>query len=314
MVNDSARVDDELDVVLDGHRHLYRSELGPAVEAAMLLAEELRAIELPPQVAERHVAMAMDRARRASTRSRRRSLARAVATAAAAAAIVGVPASLVSGRTLPGHPLYPLKRTIEAADLAFTFDPCREAEIHMRIAETRIGELEALVQRRDNARIVGALREVKAAVDAANVAVAKAVREEGANDETMALRQRLTGVNNDMKQELKDVLEAKPTNPAAAVTASSILSTTATPPVPSTAPQTTSAPPQTTAAPQTTSAPPQTTAAPQTTSAPPQTTAETPPAPPPSTSPNMSPTSPGGSTAGGGAGAGSGAGADTSGP
>ncbi|HEV8652510.1 MAG TPA: DUF5667 domain-containing protein [Actinomycetes bacterium] len=298
MVNDSARVDDELDVVLDGHRHLYRSELGPAVEAAMLLAEELRAIELPPQVAERHVAMAMDRARRASTRSRRRSLARAVATAAAAAAIVGVPASLVSGRTLPGHPLYPLKRTIEAADLAFTFDPCREAEIHMRIAETRIGELEALVQRRDNARIVGALREVKAAVDAANVAVAKAVREEGANDETMALRQRLTGVNNDMKQELKDVLEAKPTNPAAAVTASSILSTTATPPVPSTAPQTTSAPPQT--------------------------TAETPPAPPPSTSPNMSPTSPGGSTAGsgagsgagarGGAGAGSGAGADTSGP
>jgi hypothetical protein len=311
MANDSARVDDELDAVLDGHRRLYRSELSPAVEAAEILADRLRELELPPEVAERHVAMAMEQARRASTRTRRRTLARVVATAAAAAALVVVPASLVSARSLPGDALYPLKRSIEAADLAFNRDPCREAEIHMRIAETRIGELEALVQRRDTAHIVGALREVKSAVEAANVAVAEAFGAEGVNAETMALDQQLNGVKNDMRQEVNDVLVVEPTGPAAS-TASSILdaATTATTPAPPTTP-TPSPPAPSAPAPPTTATPvpptdppapqpPPTTGTPSQpapTSPPPPTTA--PPTTAPPTSSEVAPTSPEVSPSGG---------------
>jgi len=299
MVNDSRRVDDELDVVLDGHRQLYRSELGPTVEAATLLAEELRAIQIPPEVAERHIALALDQARRGTTRARRRTLARAMATAVAAAVLVGVPAALVSGRSLPGHVLYPLKRTIEVADLALALDIYSEAEAKVGIAHRRVGELDALLQRHDRTHLLGAVKEVRSAVEAANVAVAKAFREEGTNNQTMALHTQLTDVTKDMMQGLEDVVVAAPTDPAAASTASSILGT-ATTSAPPSAPTTTS-PPQTTTAPQTTSGPPQTTAPPQTTSGPPPqtttpTTTGTPPTSPPSTSPIASPTSAGGSS------------------
>jgi len=289
MANDSARVDDELDVVLDGNRHLYRSELGPAVEAATLLAEELRAVEIPPGVAERHIAMALDRAGHAARRARRRLLARMVAAVAAAAVTVGVPATLVSAGALPGHPLYPLKRTIEAADLAVHFDPSREAQIHMRIAERRIAELDALVQRRDRTHLLSAIKEVKLAVEAANVAVDKAFRSEGVTSDTMALHTKLTGVTREMMQELEDVLAA-PTDPAAASTASSILGTATTAAPPGVPPPTAADTPPTAADTPTTSAvPPPTTATPPT-------TADTPPTPPPSTSPSVSPTAPGAST------------------
>jgi hypothetical protein len=62
--------DEELDVVLDGRERLYASELGPAVEAARLLGAELRAIQIEPEVAERHIAMALARARHAAARAR----------------------------------------------------------------------------------------------------------------------------------------------------------------------------------------------------------------------------------------------------
>jgi len=296
MANDSARVDDELDVVLDGNRHLYRSELGPAVEAATVLAEELRAVEIPPGVAERHIAMALDRAGHASRRARRRLLARMLAAVAAAAVIVGVPATLVSAGALPGHPLYPLKRTVEAADLAVHFDPSREAQIHMRIAERRIAELDALVQRRDRTHLLSAIKEVKLAVEAANVAVDKAFRSEGVNSDTMALHTRLTGVTREMMQKLEDVV-ATPTDPAAASTASSILGTATTAAPPGVPPPTAAVPPPTAAVPPPTAADtPTTSVVPPPTTATPPTTADTPPTPPPSTGPSVSPTAPGAST------------------
>jgi Domain of unknown function (DUF5667) len=289
MANDPARVDDELDVVLDGRRHLYRSELGPEVQAARLLAEELRAIELPPGVAERHVAAALQQARGSSARARGRTLWRALGATVAAAAIFGIPASLASGHALPGEPLYPLKRTIEAADLAFTRDPCKEADLELRIAHTRMEELSALLRNRDGAHVVGALRAVQSSVQAADVAVAKALGAEGRTRETAALQGELGTVRGEMRSQLTGIVAgADPAAPRqAVVTASSILATatpaptTTAPPAGPPAPQTT-----TTAAPPTTHAPPPTTTIPPTTAAPttsPPTTTAPPPTEPSTT-------------------------------
>jgi Domain of unknown function (DUF5667) len=271
MANDPARVDDELDVVLDGRRHLYHSELGAPVEVARLLGDELGALAIPPEVAERHIAMALDRANLAAARSRRRRFARALAAAAAAAAIVGLPA-VASEHALPGQPLYPLKRTIEAGSLAVTFDPCAEARLEMRIAETRIGELDALVARHDHAHLPAAVEAVRSAVVTAQAAVERAMREEGPNGETLALEQRLSTVNGDMTKQLSEVVAigtgTTPAQAQAIASASSILAappTTATPP-PTTRPAQSTTPTPTTGspAPPTTATPPPTTATPPT--------------------------------------------------
>src|SRR6266536_168799 len=139
-----ARADEELDVVLDGHRHLYASELGPAVEAARMLGAELRAIQIAPEVAERHIAMALARARYAAVRARWRSARRLAVAAVAAAVLVVGPAAMLAGAAIPGDPLYPLKRTIEAADLSLAMSPASEARAHTRIAGARLVELHVL--------------------------------------------------------------------------------------------------------------------------------------------------------------------------
>ena len=146
-MNRPARADEELDVVLDGHRHLFASELGPAVEAARMLGAELRSIQIAPEVAEQHIAMALARARRAAVRARWRAVQRTAVALVAAAALIVAPAAMFAGAALPGEPLYPLKRSIEAADLAFAFSPASEARAHTRIAAARLFELHRLIRK-----------------------------------------------------------------------------------------------------------------------------------------------------------------------
>jgi hypothetical protein len=203
-----ARADEELDVVLDGHRHLYASELGPAVEAARMLGAELRDIQITPEVAERHIAMALARARYAAARARWRSARRLAVAAVAVAALVIGPVAMLSGAALPGDPLYPLKRTIEAADLSLARTPASEARAHTRIASARLAELHMLYAKGRTTQIPGAIAALSDAVAKANAAVAWAVQVEGTTGETTALAGRLADVRQSALAELGTIAQS----------------------------------------------------------------------------------------------------------
>jgi Domain of unknown function (DUF5667) len=203
-MNRPARADEELDVVLDGHRHLFASELGPAVEAARLLGAELRSIQIAPDVAERHIALALARARHAAVRARWRRLRRTAVAVAAAAALIVAPATL-AGTALPGEPLYPLKRSIEAADLAFAFSPVSEAHAHTRIAAARLSELHELIRKGRDKQVPAAMIALTEAMIDANAAVFRALQAEGPTGATTAAAEQLDDVRTGTLGEL-DVL------------------------------------------------------------------------------------------------------------
>jgi hypothetical protein len=294
-MNRPARADEELDVVLDGHRHLFASELGPAVEAARLLGAELRSIEIAPDVAERHIAMALARARHAAIRARWRRVQRTAAAIVAAAALILAPA-LAASAALPGEPLYPLKRSIEAADLAFAFSPVSEARAHTRIAEARLSELHALIRQGRAKQVPAAMIALREAMIDANAAVARAMQAEGSTGATTAAANQLDDVKAEtlgeltvllsqggdlnvtpqLAKELRDVLPPTPTPPGPAPTPTSpnpppatVTTTGPTTPPPSAGGGVTSTPPPT--EPPTTQAP---TTEPPTTEAPPPPTQE----------------------------------------
>jgi hypothetical protein len=202
-----ARADEELDVVLDGHRHLYASELGPAVEAARMLGAELRAIQIAPEVAERHIAMALARARYAAVRARWRSARRLAVAAVAAAVLVVGPAAMLAGAAIPGDPLYPLKRTIEAADLSLAMSPASEARAHTRIAGARLVELHVLYAKGRSGQIAVAIADLNDALAEANAAVARAMQAEGRTGETSALAGQLAQVRENMVNELSTIAQ-----------------------------------------------------------------------------------------------------------
>jgi Domain of unknown function (DUF5667) len=210
-MNRPARADEELDVVLDGHRHLFASELGPAVEAARLLGAELRSIQIPPDVAERHIAMALARARHTAIRARWRKMTRTAVAVAAAAALIVAPATL-AGAALPGEPLYPLKRSIEAADLAFAFSPVSEARAHTRIAAARLSELHELIREGRAEQVPAAMIALTEAMIDANAAVTRALQAEGPTGATTAAAAQLDDVRTGTLGELRVLAQSSDLN------------------------------------------------------------------------------------------------------
>jgi Domain of unknown function (DUF5667) len=299
-----ARADEELDVVLDGHRHLFASELGPAVEAARMLGAELRAIQIAPEVAEQHIAMALARAREAAVRARWRTVRRTVVAMVAAATLVVGPAALAAGAALPGEPLYPLKRSIEAADLALALSPASEARAHTRIAEARLRELHALIRKGRTRQLPGAVLALREAMLDANAAVAKAMQADGSTSATNAAADQLDAVKAGTIGELKVLITQGPDLNVTPQLAAELLN--ALPPV---SPSTTSGPvptPTSPGAPATnattgSTAPPPTAGGGATSTAPPATEPPTTQAPttqapttqaPPPTTPDNQPTDP----------------------
>ncbi len=300
----SHELDEELDAVLDGRRHLYTSELRPAVEVAERLREELATYDIPPEVARDHIARALVRtwgreqaeeeragvlARlRARWPGRSRPLRRAAVAVALAAALAAVPA-VASARALPGQPLYGVKRAIEQAEVTISLTPAGKAEKLIGIAGIRLFELRALVAHNDSHRIPPAITDLQRALDTAGAAVRSARSDGVSGTKAAVLASQLQGVHTQTMTEMRSLLRAPPGSPlsmpAIRRTASSLLGPQ---PTTSTVPQTTgggsggSSSPASTAASSTvgpSSSTPTTTAAPATTTPPPTTTA-----PPPTTS------------------------------
>lgn len=225
-----AALDDQLDAALDGLRGPVAAELGPLLEAA----EELRATLMQPRldtaVARRHLALALspapaeavtvtpiqlDTGARASRarggagngRAWRR---RAAAFTLAAAAVL-TPLVLLSGHTLPGEPLYPVKVTAENARLAVALSPEQRADLRSRYAATRLDELEGLV---DGGRI----DQIPSAISALDGALAAAQRSLGTTGAPAGtLDQRLRQVRAGQTAELTSLVKRLPsTTPTAA--------------------------------------------------------------------------------------------------
>jgi hypothetical protein len=143
---------DKLDAALDGRPVEVDDDLAALLETAAELRAALEAIELDPEVAERHLGMVLDsQAKVVALPTRPRPQAswwrRRVAAVALAAALTVVPATMASASALPGQVLYPVKLAVEQLRVtAVSWSSSREANERIKIADSRLDELDRLVQ------------------------------------------------------------------------------------------------------------------------------------------------------------------------
>jgi hypothetical protein len=187
------RLHDDLDALLDGRPVELTEELAPLVEVAGVLRAELAEYELDPAVAERHLERALDRSATVVRMPMRQQpngweLRRRVVAIVAAAALVLAPATMASAAALPGQAMYPFKLAIEQVRLVTVqWSPAREAGERTRVADTRLDELQRLVDLRMFNQLPTAIDALRQAVLAARAAVDEA-RQDGAPVTVVAAR------------------------------------------------------------------------------------------------------------------------------
>jgi uncharacterized protein DUF5667 len=205
------KLHDDLDALLDGRPVELTGELAPLAEAAGALRAELDALQLDPEVADRHLELVLRQgpgrvvAMPVRTPLNGWDLRRRVAAVVLAAALVLAPATMASAAALPGQAMYPFKRAIEQLRLvAVGWSPSGEAAERTRVAEERLDELEQLTDLGWYARLPTAIEALEEAVVAAKVAVREA-QQEGAAVSGVAAT--LAKVNNEGVQALEEVAE-----------------------------------------------------------------------------------------------------------
>ena len=190
---------DKLDAALDGRLVEVDDELAPLVETAA----ELRAladVELDPEAAERHLGMVLDgEAEVVALPTRPRLQAnwwrRRVAAVALAAALTVLPATMASASALPGQALYPVKLAVEQLRVtAVSWSSTREADERIRIANTRLEELDRLIQLQAADRTLPAIVRLHQAYADAQQAVDEVVRDTGNLGQMRALDKKLAPV------------------------------------------------------------------------------------------------------------------------
>jgi hypothetical protein len=197
---------DELDAALDGRLVEVDEDLAPLVEAAAELRAGLAGIELDPETAERHLGMVLDGeaevvplptgSRPQASRWRRR-----VAAVAVAAALTLLPATMASASALPGQALYPVKLAVEQLQVtAVSWSSTREANERIEIANTRLDELDRLIQLQAADRILPAIVRLHQAYVDAQQAVDEVVRDTGNLSQVRALDAKLAPVGDTMER------------------------------------------------------------------------------------------------------------------
>jgi hypothetical protein len=190
---------DELDALLDGRPVELTGELAPLAEAAGALRAELAALELDPEVADRHLERVLEGSGRVvpmpvAAQPNGWDLRRRVAAVAIAAALVLAPATMASAAALPGQAMYPFKRAIEQLRLASVqWSPGGEAVERTRLADERLEELQRLVELKLYSRLPTAIEALEEAVVAARVAVVEAERDGAAVGSVAAELDRVKG-------------------------------------------------------------------------------------------------------------------------
>jgi hypothetical protein len=139
------------------------------------------------------------------------------AAVALAAALLLIPLTIASGRSLPGQPLYAVKLSVEDVRLAgLAWSPAGTARERLRIADVRLDELSRLADGGQVERVPDAALSLRAAVDDAAQAVDQASLQEVDSDGSVALRQDLLSVQNRQIISLTNLAARVPrTSPAA---------------------------------------------------------------------------------------------------
>jgi hypothetical protein len=205
------KLHDELDALLDGRPVELTDELAPLVEAADVLRIELAGYQLDPGVADRHLEQVLgDQGKVVQLPVRRPAggwgVRRRIIAVALAAALVLAPATMASAAALPGQAMYPFKLAIEQVRIASVqWSPAREAGERTRVADERLKEVHSLLRLEMFTQLPGALKALRRAVVAAQVAVNEAHRE-GQLPRTVAAK--LTAVKVGGGQVAKEVKDA----------------------------------------------------------------------------------------------------------
>jgi hypothetical protein len=213
------RLHEELDALLDGRAGEVPEDLAPLLEAADALQAELAELELDPQVVDRHLERVLGGSAKVvplptpSARRARHTWRRRMAAAGLAAALVVVPASVASASSLPGQALYPFKLAVEQARLGVVqWSPTLEATERTRVANTRLLELDRVVDLRMMAEIPPAIRRADQAVAAAGKAVEEAMDQGADRDELAALTSKLQKVREEEKNQLRSLIDRLPSD------------------------------------------------------------------------------------------------------
>jgi uncharacterized protein DUF5667 len=207
MIGRSRQLAEQLDAVLEGRLATVPDELAPLLAVADELRAELADIELDTASAEAHLNLVYRRGRAGRIRRPQFDLdwRRRAVSIALACSLVGLPAAVASGRSLPGDPLYALKLGIEKVRLVAAMSPGAEAGTRTSIATVRLEELEGLLQAGEFGRIPDALVALQQAVIDAQAAIAVA-RSQGADSTTMAaLESRLAGLTHERDNTLNNL-------------------------------------------------------------------------------------------------------------
>ena len=191
---------DRLDAALDGRLVEVDEELAPLVETAAELRAALAGLQLDPEAAQRHLGMVLDGEAAVVARPTRPQLQanwwrRRVAAVALAAALTVPPATMASASALPGQVLYPVKLAVEQLRVtAVSWSSTREAGERIKIANTRLDELDRLKQLQAADRIPAAIGRLDQAYVEARQAVDEVVRDTGNLSQMRALDAKLAPV------------------------------------------------------------------------------------------------------------------------
>ena len=128
--------------------------------------------------------------------------------------IMGSGVSMAAQASVPGQPLWPVKRSIEKAELTLTFSPVKETEIHIKHASKRLEEIDKILEKADKEVKTVKTTEQKKAIKQAVTHLEKdiksadnslkVVKEEKKPIEVVELAKKVIDATKGVKENLKE--------------------------------------------------------------------------------------------------------------
>lgn len=128
--------------------------------------------------------------------------------------VMGSGVGLVAQASVPGQMLWPIKRSIEKVEVTLAFSPVKETEVHIKHVNTRLGEIDKILEKSTNTDqvevVVQKTKAIKKAVSHLEKDITsadsslKVVKEEKKPLQTVELAQKVTSATKEASQVLKD--------------------------------------------------------------------------------------------------------------
>jgi hypothetical protein len=201
----------QLDAALEGRAMSVPDDLMPLLAVADELRAAARRIEPDHALARQRIQRALRPEGRVAQlpRSEPRWGMRLVAAGVTVTAAI-IPATVASTSSIPGDPLYPLKRGLEQVRVIAATSPEAEAATRTDIAYARLAELDALLANGDFEYLPQVLMDLNTAMGEASAAVALA-RQQGADStQVAALESQLAAADESQDDKINRAMEQLP--------------------------------------------------------------------------------------------------------